>query len=310
MMSTYRTSAALLFKNITQLSTASSIRNSTRTASLASVLSPTQMQRQSFSSVSCPTSFFHNGVFNTSRTTTTGSVVSVTPSKTTSLRASLSAFNSQPVRSMFIQTQETPNPNSLKFVPGVQVLESGTLDFSNANASTSPLARQLFRISGVSRVFFAQKFITITKADEGEWSLIKPEVYATIMDFFASGLPILTKKAETEGSSSEPVEEDSETVAMIKELLDTRIRPMVQEDGGDIEYKGFENGVVKLKLTGSCSTCPSSKATLYDGVSNMLMHYVPEVEKIEQVEDEIDQVSTQQLQKLESAISNAADQKE
>uniref|UniRef100_UPI00398E77D6 NFU1 iron-sulfur cluster scaffold homolog, mitochondrial-like n=1 Tax=Pristiophorus japonicus TaxID=55135 RepID=UPI00398E77D6 len=189
-------------------------------------------------------------------------------------------------RSMFIQTQDTPNPNSLKFIPGRPVLESGTMDFSAPrNAFCSPLARQLFRIDGVKGVFFGPDFITITKEDNGmEWKLLKPDVYATIMDFFASGLPIVTDEApRTDTASSE---EDDEVVAIIKELLDTRIRPTVQEDGGDVIYKGFEDGIVKLMLQGSCTSCPSSIVTLRSGIQNMLQFYVPEVEGVEQVVDE------------------------
>ncbi|KJE94376.1 hypothetical protein CAOG_05022 [Capsaspora owczarzaki ATCC 30864] len=211
------------------------------------------------------------------------------------------AWLAQPRRTMFIQTQDTPNPNSLKFMPGVTVVDAGTYDFADSRAAaTSPLARQLLRIQGVNRVFFAQKFISINKADEAEWPVLKPEIYATIMDFFASGLPVVEAPKTTEEAATE----ENETVSMIKELLDSRIRPMVQEDGGDIEFKSFENGVVKLKLIGSCSTCPSSKATLYDGVSNMLMHYVPEIEKIEQVEDEVDEISNAQLEKLEDRLED------
>ncbi|XP_078285004.1 NFU1 iron-sulfur cluster scaffold homolog, mitochondrial-like [Rhinoraja longicauda] len=189
-------------------------------------------------------------------------------------------------RSMFIQIQDTPNPNSLKFIPGCSVLETGTMDFSAArNAFCSPLARQLFRIDGVKGVFFGPDFITITKTDdEVQWKLLKPDVYATIMDFFASGLPVVTDEAPS--SDTAPSEDDDEVVAMIKELLDTRIRPTVQEDGGDVIYKGFEDGIVKLMLQGSCTTCPSSIVTLKSGIQNMLQFYVPEVEGVIQVVDE------------------------
>ncbi|XP_017709246.1 PREDICTED: NFU1 iron-sulfur cluster scaffold homolog, mitochondrial [Rhinopithecus bieti] len=156
-----------------------------------------------------------------------------------------------PVRYMFIQTQDTPNPNSLKFIPGKPVLETRTMDFPTpAAAFRSPLARQLFRIEGVKSVFFGPDFITVTKVN------------------------IL-------GS-----EEDDEVVAMIKELLDTRIRPTVQEDGGDVIYKGFEDGIVQLKLQGSCTSCPSSIITLKNGIQNMLQFYIPEVEGVEQVMDD------------------------
>ncbi|NXQ81179.1 NFU1 protein, partial [Nyctibius grandis] len=194
------------------------------------------------------------------------------------------------VRCMFIQTQDTPNPNSLKFIPGKEVLESRTMEFSTpAAAFCSPLARQLFKIEGVKSVFFGPDFITITKESEDlDWNLLKPDIYATIMDFFASGLPVVTDEApRTDTAASE---EDDEVVLMIKELLDTRIRPTVQEDGGDVIYKGFEDGIVQLKLQGSCTSCPSSIITLKNGIQNMLQFYIPEVEGVEQVVDDDDDV--------------------
>ncbi|XP_019716415.1 NFU1 iron-sulfur cluster scaffold homolog, mitochondrial [Hippocampus comes] len=192
-----------------------------------------------------------------------------------------------PGRSMFVQTQDTPNPNSLKFMPGRIVLESGTMDFSSPReAYTSPLARQLFRIDGVKSVFLGPDFITITRADENiEWKVLKPDVFAAIMDFFTSGLPVVNEDAKPSEDTA-PSDDDDEVVAMIKELLDTRIRPTVQEDGGDVVYRGFEDGVVKLKLQGSCTSCPSSIVTLKNGIQNMLQFYVPEVESVEQVKDE------------------------
>lgn len=188
---------------------------------------------------------------------------------------------------MFIQTQDTPNPNSLKFLPGRVVLESGTMDFAAPrDAYCSPLARQLFRIDGVKSVFFGPDFITITRADgESEWRVIKPDVFATIMDFFNSGLPVVNE-ADAPCADTAPSEDDDEVVSMIKELLDTRIRPTVQEDGGDVLYQGFEDGIVKLKLQGSCTSCPSSIITLKSGIQNMLQFYVPEVEGVEQVKEE------------------------
>ncbi|XP_068518291.1 NFU1 iron-sulfur cluster scaffold homolog, mitochondrial isoform X1 [Anas acuta] len=194
------------------------------------------------------------------------------------------------VRCMFIQTQDTPNPNSLKFIPGKEVLESRTMEFSTpAAAFCSPLARQLFRIEGVKSVFFGPDFITITKESEDlDWNLLKPDIYATIMDFFASGLPVVTEEAPR--TDTAPSEEDDEVVLMIKELLDTRIRPTVQEDGGDVIYKGFEDGIVQLKLQGSCTSCPSSIITLKNGIQNMLQFYIPEVEGVEQVVDDDDDV--------------------
>ncbi|TRY99439.1 hypothetical protein DNTS_022989 [Danionella cerebrum] len=198
--------------------------------------------------------------------------------------------NPQPfvfARNMFIQTQDTPNPNSLKFLPGRIVLETGTMDFAEPrDAYCSPLARQLFRIEGVRSVFFGPDFITITKTDgETQWKVIKPDIFATIMDFFTSGLPVVNEK-EAPPADTAPSEDDDEVVSMIKELLDTRIRPTVQEDGGDVLYRGFEDGVVKLQLQGSCTSCPSSIITLKSGIQNMLQFYIPEVEAVEQVKEE------------------------
>ncbi|KAM9312960.1 NFU1 iron-sulfur cluster scaffold homolog, mitochondrial [Gastrophryne carolinensis] len=191
-----------------------------------------------------------------------------------------------PVRCMFIQTQETPNPNSVKFIPGRAILEARTMDFPNpASAFCSPLARHLFRVKGVKSVFLGPDFITITKDnEEKDWNLIKPDIYAVIMDFFSSGLPIVTEDAPRNETGAS--EEDDEVVAMIKELLDTRIRPTVQEDGGDVLYRGFQDGIVQLKLQGSCTSCPSSIITLKNGIQNMLQFYIPEVEGVEQVTDD------------------------
>jgi Fe-S cluster biogenesis protein NfuA len=203
---------------------------------------------------------------------------------------------------MFIQTQDTPNPDSLKFLPGKEVLGKGnTMDFPHANdAMISPLAKLLFRVEGVRSVFFGPEFITITKLEDADWAVIKAEVFAIIMDFFASGLPIVHERKPN--AVTEVDEEDDEIVAMIKELLDTRIRPTVQEDGGDIIYKGFEDGIVKLKLQGSCSTCASSIVTLKNGVQNMLQFYIPEVVSVEQVKDEVDKITESEFDKLEKKI--------
>lgn len=194
---------------------------------------------------------------------------------------------SVPARTMFIQTQDTPNPNSLKFLPGCIVLESGTMDFAGPrDAYTSPLARQLFRIDGVKSVFLGPDFITITRTDvDCDWKVLKPDVFATIMDFFTSGLPVVSDE-NTPRADTAPSDDDDEVVAMIKELLDTRIRPTVQEDGGDVLYRGFEDGIVKLQLQGSCTSCPSSMVTLKSGIQNMLQFYVPEVEGVEEVKED------------------------
>lgn len=212
-----------------------------------------------------------------------------------------------PARPMFIQTQDTPNPNSLKFLPGRTVLEGvGTLDFPTVvTAQHSPLAKLLFRIAGVKSVFLAPTYITVTKVDdEVEWKVIKAEIFATIMDFFASGLPVVHEAAYAEAAGlTLDDEDDDEVVLMIKELLDTRIRPTVQEDGGDIVFMGFDSGVVKLKMQGSCTSCPSSVVTLKNGVQNMLQFYVPEVVSVEQVMDESDQVVQSEFNKFEETLN-------
>lgn len=203
---------------------------------------------------------------------------------------------------MFIQTQETPNPNSLKFLPGIKVLDDGqTMDFPSISAAThSPLAKVLFRVEGVKSVFFGPDFVTITKHEEDvQWPVIKPEVFATIMDFFASGLPVVTEGAKD--PNQEDVDED-ETVMMIKELLDTRIRPTVQEDGGDIVFMAFKDGIVQLKMQGSCTSCPSSIVTLKNGVQNMLQFYIPEVVGVEQVFDEMQIKTKQEFENFEKKI--------
>ncbi|OAD56422.1 hypothetical protein WN48_03426, partial [Eufriesea mexicana] len=222
------------------------------------------------------------------------------------LLSSTKSFNFIQKCTMFIQTQDTPNPNSLKFLPGVKVLEQGqTKDFPSAmDGYCSPLAKMLFRIDGVKSVFFGPDFITVTKVDEDvEWKLLKPEIFAVIMDFFASGLPILTD--EQPATDTQINDDDSEIVQMIKELLDTRIRPTVQEDGGDIVFMGFEDGIVKLKMQGSCTSCPSSVITLKNGVQNMMQFYIPEVLGVIQVEDETDKIAKTEFEKFEQKIKNS-----
>eukprot|EP00238_Polyblepharides_amylifera_P010087 CAMPEP_0196590264 /NCGR_PEP_ID=MMETSP1081-20130531/66144_1 /TAXON_ID=36882 /ORGANISM="Pyramimonas amylifera, Strain CCMP720" /LENGTH=215 /DNA_ID=CAMNT_0041913327 /DNA_START=204 /DNA_END=851 /DNA_ORIENTATION=- len=192
---------------------------------------------------------------------------------------------------MFIQTQTTPNPNSLMFVPGRTVMENGSANFPNARAGmASPLAQKLFNIDGVKGVFFGSDFVTVTKSDELEWAPLKPEVFAVIMDFFSTGLALMKEGEEGNigGSAHEMNESDSEVVQMIKELLDTRIRPAVQDDGGDIKFHMFDEdvGIVYLEMQGACSACPSSTVTLKSGIENMLMHYIPEVKGVVQAENE------------------------
>ncbi|XP_042288926.1 NFU1 iron-sulfur cluster scaffold homolog, mitochondrial [Thunnus albacares] len=207
------------------------------------------------------------------------------------------------IRHLSIQTQDTPNPRSLKFLPGKPVLGSGTLDFpSPSSAECSSLARDLFEIEGVKSVFFGPDFITVTKTDEDvEWTDIKRHALDTIAKFFESGDPITIGAVHHESSMSE---DDDDIVSMIKELLDTRIRPTVQEDGGDVIFKGFEDGTVKLKLVGSCTGCPSSTVTLKNGIQNMLQFYIPEVDTVEQVEDEVDEINAKVFSELERKLQD------
>ena len=180
---------------------------------------------------------------------------------------------------MFIQTQDTPNPATLKFIPGVPVMQSGTADFPAADsAKASPLANRLFQIDGVSGVFLGADFIAVTKADALDWFSLKPSILAGIMEHFASGLPVVDGSASGDDNKSDGA--DSETVVQIKQLLDTRVRPAVAMDGGDIVFHNFEDGVVTLEMRGACQGCPSSTATLKMGIENMLRHYIPEVREV------------------------------
>uniref|UniRef100_UPI00358DF6EF NFU1 iron-sulfur cluster scaffold homolog, mitochondrial n=1 Tax=Myxine glutinosa TaxID=7769 RepID=UPI00358DF6EF len=203
------------------------------------------------------------------------------------------------VRSLFIQTQETPNPNSLKLLPGRTVLEgNSTVDFPSIHtASTSPLARSLFRIDGVEGVFFGPDFVTVTKIENAEWPVLKPELFACLSDFFSSSLPVLS--FDQPADSLAPSEDDDEIVAVIKELIETRIRPTVLEDGGDVCWQGFEGGTVFLSMRGSCSDCPSASLTLQAGIRNMLQFYVPEVLDVKQVQDEVDDVTQKVFEDFE-----------
>ncbi len=188
---------------------------------------------------------------------------------------------------MFIQTESTPNDNSLKFIPGVPVSTNGTQEFLDLrSALPSPLATRLLTIDGVTAVLFGPDFVTCSVDDPVQWSILKPEIFATLMEHFSSGAPLFKEGQEGDGAEDTRIlDSDSELVGMIKELLDTRVRPAIQEDGGDIEYRGFEegSGLVKLKLKGSCRGCSSSSVTLKNGIERMLMHYVPEVKGVEQV---------------------------
>ncbi|KIH95225.1 hypothetical protein SPBR_03977 [Sporothrix brasiliensis 5110] len=238
-------------------------------------------------------------------------------------------------RSIFIQTESTPNADALKFLPNHRVLPEGIaapfVEYLSPRATIappypSPLAAQLMNVDGVTAVFYGSDFITVTKAQDANWAHIRPEVFALITEAITSGQQIVRPAAEAaagaaaaSGSSSSsdaggapgaPVEadslqydeNDSEVVGMIKELLETRIRPAIQEDGGDIEFRGFENGTVKLKLRGACRTCDSSTVTLKNGIESMLMHYIEEVEAVEQVLDQEEEIALSEFAKFEEKL--------
>jgi Fe-S cluster biogenesis protein NfuA len=182
---------------------------------------------------------------------------------------------------MFIETEGTPNPATLKFLPGREVLAGRTADFADADAALiSPLADALFGLPGVARVFLGSDFVTVTKTGEQDWQGLKPQVLGVIMEHFNAGRPVMSALAEAEIEDVLP--EDAEIVEQIKTLLDERVRPAVAGDGGDIIFRGFRDGVVSLKMQGSCSGCPSSTATLKHGIENLLKHYIPEVQSVTQ----------------------------
>jgi Fe-S cluster biogenesis protein NfuA len=183
---------------------------------------------------------------------------------------------------MFIQTEQTPNPATLKFLPGLAVMPSGTANFTDASsaAARSPLAERLFALPEVVGVFLGGDFITVTKAGDSDWFHLKPAVLAAIMEHFTTGQPVVIGAAEETAASDG---EDDEVVSAIKELLETRVRPAVAQDGGDIIFEDFADGVVYLHMQGSCSGCPSSTATLKAGIENMLRHYIPEVQEVRAV---------------------------
>ena len=185
---------------------------------------------------------------------------------------------------MFIETEDTPNPATLKFLPGRDVMGARTADFASAEAAVpSPLATALFELPGVSRVFLGADFITVTKGEDAEWPSLKPQVLGAVMAHFVSGRAVV--EGETLAATAGEIDPaDREIVEQIKELLDTRVRPAVAGDGGDIVFHGYRDGVVQLHMQGACSGCPSSSATLKHGIENMLRHYVPEVRAVEQVE--------------------------
>ncbi|KAE8352938.1 NifU-related protein [Aspergillus coremiiformis] len=222
-------------------------------------------------------------------------------------------------RSIFIQTENTPNPDALKFIPNNRILPenfpTSFLEYLSPRSTLapphpSPLAANLLNVDGVTSVFFGPEFITVTKASDANWVHIKPEVFSMITQAVTSGEPIVNTVAKSGENAQEGGEEDSlsynedddEVVSMIKELLETRIRPAIQEDGGDIEFRGFENGVVMLKLRGACRTCDSSTVTLKNGIESMLMHYIEEVQSVEQVMDQEEEISMHEFAKFEEKL--------
>ena len=222
-------------------------------------------------------------------------------------------------RSLFIRTEPTPNPNSLIFRPEKRTLleqESkpvcnsicftrleSTVEFTSAleAARKSPLADELFKIDGVKSVLLGHDFLTVTKGAGIAWPQLNPQIYAAIMDFFTTGQPVIK-----DASKPEPAANESEVVQMIREILDSRIRPTIQEDGGDVEFRGFDaqSGWVKLKLVGACRTCSSSTITLRNGIESMLMHYIPEVKGVEQVLDEEEAVARKTFEQFEAELES------
>ena len=184
---------------------------------------------------------------------------------------------------MFIQTESTPNPATLKFLPGQSVLDSGTADFPNAEvAERSPLARRIFAAGSVTGVFLGADFVTVTKAEDADWRHIKPAILGAVMEHFQSGQPAIEGEPSG-GGHAEHSGEDADIVRQIKELLDTRVRPAVAQDGGDITFHGFDRGIVYLHMQGACAGCPSSTLTLKMGIENLLRHYIPEVTEVRPV---------------------------
>ena len=185
---------------------------------------------------------------------------------------------------MFIQTEATPNPATLKFIPGRTVLDSGTMEFTSREAATrSPLAEKLFGVPGVTSVFYGSDFVTVTK-DDSDWQHLKPAILGAIMEHYMSGAPLMADGSvasdDTDSEDEFFDEQDAETVEAIKDLIETRVRPAVANDGGDITFRGFKDGIVYLNMKGSCAGCPSSTATLQHGIQNLLKHFVPDVVEV------------------------------
>ncbi|KAH8834900.1 HIRA-interacting protein 5 [Flagelloscypha sp. PMI_526] len=216
---------------------------------------------------------------------------------------------------MFIQTEITPNDDSLKFIPGAQVMgeNGGTAEFLDTKSSlSSPLAIRLMGIEGVKSLFYGPDFVTVSKNEGSEWSVLKPEIYSTLMEFFSSNQTLFRSPEDRDAagpSDTRILDTDSEVVAMIKELLETRVRPAIMEDGGDIEYRGFGegeafegDGIVRVKLKGSCRGCSSSTVTLKSGIERMLMHYIPEVKGVKQILDKDEEIALSEFDKLEKRL--------
>lgn len=222
-------------------------------------------------------------------------------------------------RTIFIQTQDTPNADALKFIPNHPVLPPdfpvSSVEYTSPRSTLAPphpsqLASKLLNVDGVSSVFYGPDFITVTKAADMNWSHIKPEVFSLITEAVSSGEQIVSVADRGSDASGAPENEDSlaikddddEVVAMVKELLETRVRPAIQDDGGDIEYRGFHDGIVRLKLRGACRTCDSSTVTLKNGIESMLMHYIEEVKGIEQVLDEEEEIAMKEFARFEEKL--------
>ncbi len=186
---------------------------------------------------------------------------------------------------MFIQTEQTPNPATLKFLPGQDVMAEGVADFTDIAASeNSPLAKRVFAVEGVTGVFLGSDFVTVTKTAEQDWYALKPAILGALMEHFKSGDPVISPDADMAYDTGRVSEDDDEIVKQIKELIDTRVRPAVAQDGGDIIFHGFERGIVYLHMRGACAGCPSSTITLKNGIENLLRYYVPEVSEVRPID--------------------------
>lgn len=185
---------------------------------------------------------------------------------------------------MFIQTEQTPNPATLKFLPGRAVMAAGVADFTDPSAAeASPLARRVFTVDGVTGVFLGTDFVTVTKAEGQDWYVLKPSILGAIMEHFLSDDPVVDPNVELAQEGAPGDEDDDELVKQIRELIDTRVRPAVAQDGGDIIFRGFDRGIVYLHMRGACAGCPSSTITLKNGIENLLRYYVPEVTEVRAV---------------------------